>query len=67
MFFYIVPLCEKFPKNVLFPHPMDACKLCKCEEDMTLQGFLEPKIICMPNPECSKYLIKQHLYIIPCA
>ncbi|CAH0731282.1 unnamed protein product, partial [Brenthis ino] len=44
-----LPLCERFPLNVLFPDPLDGCKICKCVAETFL---LEKRIICMPNPEC---------------
>ncbi|KAG6460003.1 hypothetical protein O3G_MSEX011718 [Manduca sexta] len=47
-----LPVCDKFPPNVLFPHPSDVCKVCKCIVEPLGLGILEPKIVCMTLPEC---------------
>lgn len=52
-----VSLCEGFPPGVTFPHPSDACKICKCVIE-EVYFTPEQRIICIPNPECGKKNIK---------
>ncbi|XP_026738873.1 uncharacterized protein LOC113501807 isoform X3 [Trichoplusia ni] len=47
-----LPICEKFPEHVLFPHPTETCKLCKCARHMTDTGEAEQHITCYPHPDC---------------
>ncbi|XP_072933634.1 uncharacterized protein [Epargyreus clarus] len=47
----LLPLCEKFPPNVEFPHPVDICKSCECVVSYTDLGP-QHKIVCYPKPEC---------------
>ncbi|XP_047034948.1 SH3 domain-containing protein C23A1.17-like [Helicoverpa zea] len=47
-----LPMCEKLPENVLFPHPTESCKLCKCAKSMSDTGVPEQQITCYPHPDC---------------
>ncbi|XP_022815166.1 proline-rich extensin-like protein EPR1 isoform X2 [Spodoptera litura] len=47
-----LPICEKFPEHVLFPHPTDNCKLCKCSKRDTDNGSSEQVLTCYPHPDC---------------
>ncbi|XP_045517552.1 uncharacterized protein LOC123709959 isoform X2 [Pieris brassicae] len=49
-----MPLCEKFPSEILFPHPTESCKICKCVVEILSYGLPEQRILCMPNPECEQ-------------
>ncbi|KAJ8709440.1 hypothetical protein PYW07_009266 [Mythimna separata] len=47
-----LPICEKFPEDVLFPHPTETCKLCKCAKSLSEEGIVEQQITCYPHPDC---------------
>ncbi|XP_026331607.1 uncharacterized protein LOC113238960 isoform X2 [Hyposmocoma kahamanoa] len=47
-----LPLCNKMPQNVLFPHPTESCKLCKCFVQRSPPEMAEPHVLCQPNPDC---------------
>uniref|UniRef100_A0A2A4JKY7 VWFC domain-containing protein n=1 Tax=Heliothis virescens TaxID=7102 RepID=A0A2A4JKY7_HELVI len=47
-----LPMCEKFPENVLFPHPTESCKLCKCAKSVSEAGLPEQQLTCYPHPDC---------------
>ncbi|XP_047511124.1 uncharacterized protein LOC125053673 isoform X2 [Pieris napi] len=49
-----MPLCEKFPSEILFPHPTESCKICKCVVEILSFGIPEQRILCMPIPECEQ-------------
>ena len=48
-----LPICEKFPEHVLFPHPTDTCRLCKCSKRDAESGLPEQLITCYPHPDCT--------------
>ncbi|VVC94735.1 unnamed protein product [Leptidea sinapis] len=46
----ILPLCEKFPHNIPFPHPTDFCKICKCVAEISAYEPIQPEPLPLPEP-----------------
>ncbi|CAK1546848.1 unnamed protein product [Leptosia nina] len=49
-----MPLCEKFPPDIFFPHPTESCTICQCIVEVLPFGIPEQRILCMPNPDCEE-------------
>ncbi|XP_045487036.1 uncharacterized protein LOC123689722 isoform X3 [Pieris rapae] len=59
-----MPLCEKFPSEILFPHPTESCRICKCVVEILSFGIPEQRIICIPIPECEQSWLEPEPYPI---
>ncbi|RVE43471.1 hypothetical protein evm_011869 [Chilo suppressalis] len=59
-----LPVCDKFPVDVLFPHPTESCLVCKC---IVISVSLVPvkHFTCSPNPMCEPQSINSAPYPTP--
>ncbi|XP_050354970.1 uncharacterized protein LOC126776473 isoform X2 [Nymphalis io] len=45
--------CERYPLDTLFPHPLEACVICKCVLEAKPFSPPEKDLVCMPDPQCN--------------